>query len=79
MKINVKFFEGTKIRTKFDENEKAAPCEISETDQKIQTYFGAITQTKVLDNDYNLLENKPKINQITLKCFISSSTLLELK
>ena len=33
MKINVKFFEGTKIRTKFDENEKAAPCEISETDQ----------------------------------------------
>ena len=75
MKINVKFFEGTKIKTKFDENEKAAPCEISETDQKIQTYFGAITQTKVLDNDYNLLENKPKINQITLEGSLTARDL----
>ena len=66
MKINVKFYEGTKLRTKFNEDEKIIDCDLSESNQKIEPYFGIITETKVLDNDYSLLENKPSINSIVL-------------
>lgn len=63
-----------KINIRFQEDEKVIACDLSESDQQIEPYFGIITKTKVSD-DYSDLKNKPSINSITLEGALTAHDL----